>query len=389
MAEVQDHSELLSQFEDKLAEFERFRGFIEKAEAQASRFAPEVVQKVVTTNQEKMMAVATDLVPLTMDLEGAIDARKAEVASIQANNADAKIQVEEMELRLAIGEMEQEAFDAEASSLKESLASAEERIGGLEAAAAALSDALERWNTVGTEAGVLTATPTEDNAVVELEPEPEMDGFEDDDGAEETVDDILNDVSGSDEEDDLLLHDDGEGDEDAGIELGLSDDEGVHIEQVGVVEDLSVVFEEDEDDGNLDDLLGEEIDNSLPGEDLDEDLALGAAEADQSDAGGAEAGPRRAVLLIAEGTPEEQVHPVTKDAVSIGRGRDNDIQVRNDSKVSRYHCKVTKQGADYFIIDNQSANGSLVNGELVTERRLFGGEEIIIGETFFRFRIMD
>ncbi len=44
---------------------------------------------------------------------------------------------------------------------------------------------------------------------------------------------------------------------------------------------------------------------------------------------------------------------------------------------------------NFYIEDNKSSNGSLVNGELITERRLFGGEEVIIGETFFRFRIMD
>ena len=30
----------------------------------------------------------------------------------------------------------------------------------------------------------------------------------------------------------------------------------------------------------------------------------------------------------------------------------------------------------------------MVNGELISERRLFGGEELVIGETFFRFRVM-
>jgi pSer/pThr/pTyr-binding forkhead associated (FHA) protein len=56
--------------------------------------------------------------------------------------------------------------------------------------------------------------------------------------------------------------------------------------------------------------------------------------------------------------------------------------------VSRFHCKLFRRSGNFYIEDNKSSNGTLVNGELITERRLFGGEEVIIGETFFRFRIM-
>ena len=57
--------------------------------------------------------------------------------------------------------------------------------------------------------------------------------------------------------------------------------------------------------------------------------------------------------------------------------------------MSRYHCKIYSRGPHYYIEDNKSANGSLVNGEQITERRLLGGEEVTIGEAFFRFRILD
>jgi len=101
-------------------------------------------------------------------------------------------------------------------------------------------------------------------------------------------------------------------------------------------------------------------------------------------------GHRLAVLVYSEGSEEEQVHPVGGEALTIGRGRDNDVQVRNDKKVSRYHCVVENTGSNYELRDLDSANGTLVNGALVEDdRRLFGGEELIIGETFFRFRLMD
>jgi hypothetical protein len=102
-----------------------------------------------------------------------------------------------------------------------------------------------------------------------------------------------------------------------------------------------------------------------------------------------DAGARRALLIYQESTAEEQIYPFTNDQLTIGRGRENDIQIKNDSKVSRYHCKLFRRGNNFYVEDIKSSNGTLVNGELITDRRLFGGEEIVIGETYFRFRIME
>ena len=115
----------------------------------------------------------------------------------------------------------------------------------------------------------------------------------------------------------------------------------------------------------------------------------GDAAAQSAPAAASEEAPRRALLLYQEGTSEEQIYPFAGDQLTIGRGRENDIQIKNDSKVSRYHCKLFRRGNNFYIEDQKSSNGSLVNGELITDRRLFGGEEIVIGETFFRFRIME
>ena len=62
-AEHQAHSELLTQFKSKLDEFEQYQKFIEKAEAQRGRFKPQVVEKVISSNSEKMMGVVESLVP--------------------------------------------------------------------------------------------------------------------------------------------------------------------------------------------------------------------------------------------------------------------------------------------------------------------------------------
>lgn len=96
----------------------------------------------------------------------------------------------------------------------------------------------------------------------------------------------------------------------------------------------------------------------------------------------------RAVLLYLEGTPDEQIYPMSGEFLTIGGGRENDIQIKNDPRISRVHCKLSRRGATFHIEDAKSSHGTLVNGELITQRQLVGGEEIVVGDTFFRFRLL-
>ncbi len=93
----------------------------------------------------------------------------------------------------------------------------------------------------------------------------------------------------------------------------------------------------------------------------------------------------RAELIYKPGTPGEVSFPITTEMLTVGRGRDNDVHIKNDSKVSRYNTRLFLQDGRYHIADNRSSNGTIVNEELISQRELTGGEEIIIGETFFRF----
>ena len=170
----------------------------------------------------------------------------------------------------------------------------------------------------------------------------------------------------------------------ASDDVAIEAAEGGDAEDVGMGEEVSFGA----DEAVAADVVASEVEIDLGGDgpvvsgnSISKDAAQEAPKDDDS--------PRRALLLYQEGTAEEQIYPFTNDALTIGRGRENDIQIKNDSKVSRYHCKLQRRGNNFYIEDAKSSNGTLVNGELITDRRLFGGEEIIIGETFFRFRIME
>lgn len=75
---------------------------------------------------------------------------------------------------------------------------------------------------------------------------------------------------------------------------------------------------------------------------------------------------------------------LSSEAMSLGRGSDNTIQLDNDS-VSRRHCRIEKRSAHYFVEDLQSTNGTYVNDELVASYQLRRGDQVKVGDTIFKF----
>ena len=380
-----EQSELLADFQSKVDDVVKFQGFIDKATAKANSFTAKVVEKVVSDNTAKRDAVVEVLIPLVGRIRESISDLEGQKADILGGQEASRVALEELELRLAIEELTQEEFEAAAADLQEEVAGGNEQIGEIEQELETIQTELDRWKDVAGAAGVADglggvaaqpATPEpvasapvagEFEAKTQLTaPEPEAD-----------EEDLFGGFGGGDDE--VEISEAPEPDM-SGFE-GNDSNDGIFTESVSITEDVSVVFGDDDSDGGLDLEVGDM--DTLVDDDL---VEVGGVEDEEEEDDG---GERHAVMLYQEGTAEEQIYPFSNDVLTLGRGRDNDIQVKNDSKVSRYHCKLYRRSGNFYIEDNKSANGTLVNGELITERRLFGGEEIIIGETFFRFRIMD
>ena len=380
-----DKSELLQAFSERVDQFDRFQSFIAKAQGQAGKFASAVVEKVVADNESKSMDVVSEIIPLMSDMEAVIEDLREKRAEALDSSKESQFRLEELELRLAIGDLSEEDFNAEAAEFKSVVESTESRVAELDNERIQFEEALSNWQELGLSAGVLangadtggglsssahlsTPAPAPPNhaplhapaerhgdQLVESEPMYGTNGFG---GLNDAHDYVEYEAEPRHEAPmDMVI--------DNSVEPIETFDVGDDAQNFGYGSESG--FEVDELD------LVEHADGAIP---MDE----GVGEHDS---------PRRAVLLYQEGTAEEQIYPFTGEVMSLGRGRDNDVQVKNDSKVSRYHCKLNRRGPNFYIEDNKSANGTLVNGELITERRLFGGEEVIIGETFFRFRILD
>lgn len=83
------------------------------------------------------------------------------------------------------------------------------------------------------------------------------------------------------------------------------------------------------------------------------------------------------------GVLKEQV-ALRKELTTIGRGKDNDIQIDNPG-VSAQHAKIVQEGQSYFIEDTNSTNGTNVNGEPVSRRQLEYGDMISIFKHTLKF----
>ena len=75
-----------------------------------------------------------------------------------------------------------------------------------------------------------------------------------------------------------------------------------------------------------------------------------------------------------------------EQAAILGRLNSNDIPIQ-DANASREHAKIYKQGNRFAIVDLNSTNGTMVNGQRVTKRVLKEGDEIGIGLVKLRFEL--
>ncbi len=362
-----DKAELLVNLNANIGKYEQHRQYIEKAKAQAAKFKPDVVEKVILDHEIKSSDVADKVAPLLPDLRALVAGLDAEKSGIVASKGTVDEEIQELELRQMIGELSDADFEAQVADLRANASGANDRIAAIDADLAEINGAIDRWATLAGPNGHYAAP-----AAAPVEPEPEVAAIvEPAEGEYAERSEIKEDVSS--------IFSGGEAP--ATVRVGDADEIAIEAGEVG------------EEAG---DMVSAEVQFSVGGSSSEVEIEIGGddvkpavevsppAAAVESD--GAQ---RRALLIYQESTAEEQIYPFTNDQLTIGRGRENDIQIKNDSKVSRYHCKLFRRGNNFYVEDIKSSNGTLVNGELITDRRLFGGEEIVVGETYFRFRIME
>ncbi len=105
-------------------------------------------------------------------------------------------------------------------------------------------------------------------------------------------------------------------------------------------------------------------------------------------------GKPRSTLVVPESTLQAflETHDGTrfelaKSKTTIGRGQGWDIPL-HDRAISRPHAEITRQEERFTLTDLGSANGTLVNGQLVTEpQTIEDGDMILFGEHPLIFKV--
>lgn len=96
--------------------------------------------------------------------------------------------------------------------------------------------------------------------------------------------------------------------------------------------------------------------------------------------------PSGMAMLINRDSSEK--HPLAQSVSKIGRDKANNISLHNDSYVSRHHAWVLFIKGSYWVEDLGSTNGTLLNDELLSERKqIFPGDRIKIGRTELVFEL--
>ena len=96
----------------------------------------------------------------------------------------------------------------------------------------------------------------------------------------------------------------------------------------------------------------------------------------------------RVYVRVLSGDAEPEELDINQDEIKIGRGKKCDIVI-NDKKVSRKAAIIRRSGADFYIKDLGSANGTYLNGNLISEEKLGGNDKIRIGDTELGFRMIN
>ena len=95
-----------------------------------------------------------------------------------------------------------------------------------------------------------------------------------------------------------------------------------------------------------------------------------------------EGGGRGYLMVLASGVASNVGKMIRLDRAELVLGRSSDADIHiDDEGVSRQHAKFIRREGRYLVMDLGSTNGTLVNGENVTEVPLKDGDKIQVGST--------
>ncbi len=93
-------------------------------------------------------------------------------------------------------------------------------------------------------------------------------------------------------------------------------------------------------------------------------------------------------LSIAEGTVDEELVALVANKYELGRDDNSKKILLNSKKVSRSHAFIKKRNGKFYVIDNNSLNGTYLNGSKLNTSvmyKLENNDVILIGGVPLKF----
>jgi len=97
-------------------------------------------------------------------------------------------------------------------------------------------------------------------------------------------------------------------------------------------------------------------------------------------------GPGRIVVVTSATLPAGEEHPLDSAPLTVGRGSQNDLELRGDDFASARHARFEARADGVWVSDAGSTNGTFVNGvRLDAPKLLETGDVVRIGATDLRY----
>ena len=90
----------------------------------------------------------------------------------------------------------------------------------------------------------------------------------------------------------------------------------------------------------------------------------------------------QAKLHLVKGNPKGKQVDIPEGTLTVGRAEDRDLIIAS-TRVSRQHCDFINAEGGVTLRDNNSGNGTLVNGTKIAEQKLEPGDQVTIGPLTF------
>lgn len=90
-------------------------------------------------------------------------------------------------------------------------------------------------------------------------------------------------------------------------------------------------------------------------------------------------------LVGMEGPYTGQIFLLTAAVATVGREPDKTVALAADGTISRNHARISNENGDFIVYDNNSANGTFVNGMRISMQVLAPGDMVQFGSSKFRF----